>query len=94
MLTIACFVALPWMPSRSKTLLWGWLAGGLVYVYVVVTVERVDYYLYPLLPLCALVIGGAAARFVTYVRTRRRRADRALRAAGTRSDRRRRGASR
>lgn len=68
-LTIACFVALPWVPSRSKTLLWAWLAGGLAYVYVVVTVERVDYYMYPLLPLCALVIGGAAARFVTYVRT-------------------------
>ncbi len=42
---------------------------GLAYVYVVVTVERVDYYMHPLLPLCALVIGGAAARFVTYVRT-------------------------
>ncbi len=68
-LTIACFVALPWVPSRSRTLLWAWLAGGLAYIYVVVTVERVDYYMYPLLPLCALVIGGATARFVTYVRT-------------------------
>ena len=36
-------------------MLWGWLAGGLLYTYLVVTVERVDYYLYPLLPLGALV---------------------------------------
>jgi hypothetical protein len=43
--------------------------GGLVYVYVVVTVERVDYYMLPLLPLCALAIGGAAARFVAAART-------------------------
>ena len=48
-------IALPWMRARSKALLWGWLAGGLLYVYVVVTVERVDYYMLPLLPLCALV---------------------------------------
>ncbi|MGA2760449.1 MAG: hypothetical protein ABSF08_09050, partial [Candidatus Cybelea sp.] len=34
----------------------------------VVTVERVDYYLFPLLPLCALVIGGLLARFVAVVR--------------------------
>ncbi len=69
LVTVACFVALPWAPARSKALLWGWLAGGLAYVYVVVTVERVDYYMYPLLPLCALVIGGVAARFVASVRT-------------------------
>ena len=68
LLAIAAFVALPWITARSKTLLWGWLAGGLAYVFVVVTVERVDYYLYPLLPLCALVIGGALARFVALVR--------------------------
>ncbi len=43
---VACFV--PWR-SRSDALLWGWLGGGLLYAYVVVTVERVDYYLYLLL---------------------------------------------
>ncbi|HEY6325859.1 MAG TPA: glycosyltransferase family 39 protein [Candidatus Cybelea sp.] len=66
-LSIASFVALPWLAARSKALLWGWLAGGLAYAYVVVTVERVDYYLYPLLPLCALAIGGALARYVSAV---------------------------
>ena len=49
------------VPSRSPALLWGWLAGGLLYAYVVVTVERVDYYLYLLLPLGALAVGGLAA---------------------------------
>ncbi len=43
--------------SRSDALVWGWLGGGLLYAYVVVTVERVDYYLYLLLPLGALLIG-------------------------------------
>lgn len=62
-LAIGAFVALPWLPVRSRTLLWCWLAGGLAYVYVVVTVERVDYYMAPLLPLCALAIGCAAAYF-------------------------------
>ena len=47
--------------SRSDALLWGWLGGGLLYAYVVVTVERVDYYLYLLLPLVALVIGNLCA---------------------------------
>ncbi len=68
LLTVAAFIALPWIPARSKTLLWSWLAGGLLYVFVVVTVERVDYYMYPLLPLCALIIGGALARFIALVR--------------------------
>jgi hypothetical protein len=63
LLAIAGFVALPWLPLRSRAVLWGWLGGGLLYVYVVVTVERVDYYMAPLLPLCALVIGCAAAYF-------------------------------
>ncbi len=66
-LSIAAFMALPWLAARSKALLWGWLVGGLAYAYVVVTVERVDYYLYPLLPLCALAIGGALARYVSAV---------------------------
>ena len=63
--------------------------AGSLYVYVVVTVERVDYYMYPLLPLCALVIGGAAARFVAFVRAADVASERALRAAGARPDRRR-----
>ncbi|MFY9665407.1 MAG: glycosyltransferase family 39 protein [Candidatus Cybelea sp.] len=66
-LAVAGFVALPWIPARSKVLLWGWLAGGLIYLYVVVTVERVDYYMPPLLPLFALAIGGVAGAFVTTV---------------------------
>jgi 4-amino-4-deoxy-L-arabinose transferase-like glycosyltransferase len=69
LLGIAGFAALPWIHARSKTLLWGWLAGGLLYTYVVVTVERVDYYMYLLLPLWALVIGGLIAKVVAYVRS-------------------------
>jgi hypothetical protein len=68
LLSIVAFVTLPWLTARSKTLLWAWLAGGLAYVFIVVTVERVDYYLYPLLPLCALVIGGLLTRFLALVR--------------------------
>jgi hypothetical protein len=67
-LAILGFIALPWIQTRTKALLWWWLAGGLLYAYVVVTVERVDYYLYPLLPLAALAIGGLIARFATSVR--------------------------
>jgi hypothetical protein len=48
------------VPSRSRVVLWAWLVAGLAYAYVVVTVERVDYYLYPLLPLAAIWTGGAA----------------------------------
>ena len=48
--------------SKADAVLWGWLAGGLIYAYVVVTVERVDYYLYPLLPLGALAGGNLVAR--------------------------------
>jgi hypothetical protein len=68
LLAVVSFAALPWIAARSKALLWGWLLGGLAYIYVVVTVERVDYYMLPLLPLCALAIGGAIARFVSKVR--------------------------
>ena len=50
--------------SKSDALLWGWLAGGLIYTYIVVTVERVDYYLYPLLPLGALVGAGFLAQML------------------------------
>ncbi|HEX3549523.1 MAG TPA: glycosyltransferase family 39 protein, partial [Candidatus Elarobacter sp.] len=55
---VALFVPLR---SRSDALVWGWLGGGLLYAYVVVTVERVDYYLYLLLPLAALLIGRLCA---------------------------------
>lgn len=64
---LAC-IAIPWTRPRSPLLLWGWLVAGLLYAYVVVTVERVDYYLLPLLPLAALLIGGAAAEFVERLR--------------------------
>ncbi len=67
-LAILGFAALPWIRARSKVLLWSWLAAGLLYAYVVVTVERVDYYLYPLLPLAALVIGGLIAWFASSIR--------------------------
>jgi 4-amino-4-deoxy-L-arabinose transferase-like glycosyltransferase len=68
-LSLAAFIALPWLKARGKTLLWAWLGGGLLYVFVVVTVERVDYYMLALLPLCALVIGGLLARAVALLRT-------------------------
>jgi hypothetical protein len=67
-LSVAGFATVLWRTVRSKALVSGWLAGGLIYTYLVVTVERVDYYLYPILPLCALVIGGALARFVALIR--------------------------
>jgi 4-amino-4-deoxy-L-arabinose transferase-like glycosyltransferase len=67
-LAIVGFVALPWIRARTKALLWWWLIGGLLYAYAVVTVERVDYYLYPLLPLAALVIGGLFAHLAAALR--------------------------
>ena len=60
--TILSLIALPFVRVRSAPLLWAWLGAGLLYVFVVVTVERVDYYMLPLVPLCALVLGGATAR--------------------------------
>ncbi|MDQ6944635.1 MAG: glycosyltransferase family 39 protein, partial [Candidatus Eremiobacteraeota bacterium] len=61
--------------SRSDALVWGWLGGGLLYAYVVVTVERVDYYLYLLLPLGALLVGRLGDFALEgYAQTRRRRA--------------------
>lgn len=44
--------------GRAPIMLVAWLAADLLYAYGVVTVERVDYYLYPFLPLAALA-GGA-----------------------------------
>jgi 4-amino-4-deoxy-L-arabinose transferase-like glycosyltransferase len=63
-IAILSLVALPWVIARTKVLLWAWLIGGLFYTYVVVTVERVDYYMLLLLPLAALAIGGATASIV------------------------------
>ncbi len=64
------------LPLRSKAnaILWGWLAGGIAYIYVVLTVERVDYYLYPLLPLAALA-GASALRWIVdrFAKTRNSR---------------------
>jgi hypothetical protein len=66
--------ALP-LRSKSNAVLWGWLAGGVAYTYVVLTVERVDYYLYPLVPLGALAGASALAwtveRFATTAERRR-----------------------
>lgn len=62
-LGILGFIFMP-ATTRSRTLLWGWLLGGLAYTYVVVTVERVDYYMYLLLPVAALTAAGFLARFV------------------------------
>jgi hypothetical protein len=44
--------------GRAPVMLVAWLAADLAYAYAVVTVERVDYYLYPFVPLAALA-GGA-----------------------------------
>ena len=57
-LAIIGIFALPKVAARTGVLLWAWLVGGLLYTYAVVTVERVDYYMFLLLPLAALLIGG------------------------------------
>lgn len=67
-LAVAGFVALAWIPSRSRPLLAAWLVASLAYVFVVVTVERVDYYMLALLPMCALAIGGGFARLAAAAR--------------------------
>jgi 4-amino-4-deoxy-L-arabinose transferase-like glycosyltransferase len=56
--------------TRTRTLLWGWLIGGLAYTYVVVTVERVDYYMYLLLPLAALTGSGFLLRLAAALQNR------------------------
>ena len=61
----AALVALV-VPVRraARATLWAWLAAVVAYAFVVVTVERVDYYLYPFLPLAAVWTGGAAVTVV------------------------------
>jgi hypothetical protein len=61
---LALFIGAVFVPlaRRARPLLFGWLAAVLLYAYVVVTVERVDYYVYLVLPLAALWTGGAIAR--------------------------------
>jgi 4-amino-4-deoxy-L-arabinose transferase-like glycosyltransferase len=49
--------------SRSNLFLYSWLLAAALYAFVVVTVERVDYYLYPVLPLAALVGASFVRRF-------------------------------
>ncbi len=63
-IALGSFIALGWIRARAKTMLWGWLVAGLVYVFVVVTVERVDYYMLLLVPPCALVTGGALTAYI------------------------------
>jgi 4-amino-4-deoxy-L-arabinose transferase-like glycosyltransferase len=52
---LALFGFLVPLRSRANALLYGWLVAIALYAFVVVTVERVDYYLYPAVPLAALV---------------------------------------
>jgi hypothetical protein len=63
--------ALPYR-RREAAVLYGWLGAALVYIYVVVTVERVDYYMYPVLPLAAIVGGNLVLRFWLAVRGTKR----------------------
>ncbi len=67
-LAIAGFAVLAWSRTKNSIVLWSWLAAEIAYVFVVMTVEHVDYYAYSLLPLGALAIGGAAARYVSMLR--------------------------
>ncbi|TAM85514.1 phospholipid carrier-dependent glycosyltransferase [bacterium] len=59
LLALAGIVLLAARALRGGTLLWSWLAAVALYGFTVVTVEPVDYYLYPVLPLAALLGGGA-----------------------------------
>jgi hypothetical protein len=68
-ISAAALLGLGFAPAtiRSRSLLWSWLAAGLAYIFVVVTVERVDYYTFPLLPLAALAAGGFMQRLISAV---------------------------
>ncbi len=67
---MVAFVTAIVVPVRkeARTLLYAWLGAVLLYAYVVVTVERVDYYLFAFLPLAALWTGGLAAAIAARVR--------------------------
>jgi hypothetical protein len=52
---------------RSRTLLFTWLAACLVYAFVVMTYERVDYYAYVVLPLAALWSGALVGYLASLV---------------------------
>lgn len=56
--TLMLFGFLTPLRNRAAALLPWWLIAAALYLFVVVTVERVDYYLYPFVPLAALS-GGA-----------------------------------
>ncbi len=58
--TLASLFALPRVRTRSRLLLPLWFLGATLYTYAVIAVERVDYYLFLLLPACALAIGAGA----------------------------------
>ncbi|TAM62141.1 phospholipid carrier-dependent glycosyltransferase [bacterium] len=60
LLAVAGVVLLAARALPGATLLWTWLAAVALYGFAVVTVEPVDYYLYPVLPLAALFGGGAS----------------------------------
>jgi len=45
---------------RDRAFAWTWLGAGALYGYVVLTVEPVDYYWYPMAPLAALGAGASA----------------------------------
>ncbi|MBD5605648.1 MAG: hypothetical protein IAI48_11250, partial [Candidatus Eremiobacteraeota bacterium] len=62
------------VPGRARVAFFAWLAAGVAYAYVVVTVERVDYYLYPIVPLAALFTGGLAQTSRGFVPVRLRAA--------------------
>lgn len=57
---------------REAAVLYGWLAGALAYIFVVVTVERVDYYMYLVLPLAALAGGNLCLRLWLAARVSKR----------------------
>jgi hypothetical protein len=57
---------------REGGIVYGWLAAALAYMYVVVTVERVDYYMYLILPLAAIVGGNLILRFWLAARSTKR----------------------
>jgi hypothetical protein len=53
--------------TEARVLLGSYLVALLAYTYAVVTVERVDYYLYLWLPLAALWTGGLAGRIAEWL---------------------------